>query len=95
MQTSIKYLLIAVTLAFSASAQAGEVSRALELLTLVKHHSASTYEIREKAHKMWGELAAELSPDVIAETKARGMALDLWKTAEELTGADHLTITAT
>ena len=69
--------------------QAGRVSRALELLTLVKHHSASTYETREKASKMWDELAAELSPDVVAEAEVRGRELNLWETAMELAGVDR------
>ena len=69
--------------------QAGRVSRALDLLALVKHHSAGTYETREKASKMWDKLAAELSPDVVAEAEVRGFELDVWETAMELAGIDR------
>ncbi|MFK7801822.1 MAG: tetratricopeptide repeat protein, partial [Anaerolineae bacterium] len=65
-------------------AQTGNLSRALELLTLVNRHSASNYEIKEKVRMLWEELVAELSPELIAEAEARGRELDLFETAENL-----------
>ena len=65
-------------------AQAGQLERALELLALVQHHPASNYELKKKAGKLWDELAAEVSPEVVAEAEARGRLLDLGETAEGL-----------
>lgn len=65
-------------------ARVGDVTATLELLTLVRNHPASNYEIKKKANSLWGELVAELSSELIAEAKARGRELDLFETAEAL-----------
>ncbi|MCP4421207.1 MAG: tetratricopeptide repeat protein, partial [Chloroflexi bacterium] len=65
-------------------ARAGQLKQALELLALVRYHSSSTYEIREKVHKLQAELTAELPPDLITKAEARGRELDLFETAESL-----------
>ncbi|MCP4421482.1 MAG: XRE family transcriptional regulator [Chloroflexi bacterium] len=62
----------------------GQFSRALELLALVQQHSASSYEIKEKARQLWEELTAELPPELIAKAETRGRELELWETAEVL-----------
>ena len=50
----------------------------------MQHHPAASWEIKEKVRKLWEELTAELSPELVAEAEARGRALDLWETAEAL-----------
>ncbi|MBV7328568.1 tetratricopeptide repeat protein [Chloroflexi bacterium TSY] len=63
--------------------RAGEIQRALALLSLVEHHSASTFEIKEKARQQFTQLAADLPTEVITAAKARGQALDLWEMAAQ------------
>ena len=65
-------------------AQKGHLSHALELLALIRHHSASSWEIREKGRLLWEELVAELSPELVVEAETRGRELDLFKTAATL-----------
>ena len=60
----------------------GEPQWALEILSLVKHHSSANYEAREKVHKLWEELEAELDADTVSAAEARGRELDLFDTAE-------------
>jgi tetratricopeptide (TPR) repeat protein len=65
-------------------AQSGQFRQALECLTLVRHHPASDWEIKEKVRKLWEELVAELSPQLVSEAEARGREMDLYETAESL-----------
>ncbi|MEM7116133.1 MAG: helix-turn-helix domain-containing protein [Chloroflexota bacterium] len=70
--------------------QTGQIEQAIELLCLVQNHSASSWEIKQKARLLRDELGAELPPELVAEAEARGRELDLGETAELLLaeGAD-------
>ena len=65
-------------------ARAGQLEEALALLALVRSHPSSYFESREKAHRLWDELAAELPTDLVARAEARGRDLDLQETAATL-----------
>ena len=55
-------------------AQEGKTTRALQMLVFALHQSAITKDRKERAMALSTELAAGLSPDVVAEVKARGQA---------------------
>ena len=61
-----------------------QFGRAAALLALVRHHRASSWELQEKARKLWEELVAELPPEVIAAAEAEGRGLNLQETAVAL-----------
>ena len=65
-------------------ARAGQQEDALALLALVRSHRSSHYESREKARRLWEELAAELPADLVAAAQARGYNLNLEETAAAL-----------
>ncbi|MCA9953087.1 MAG: hypothetical protein KC434_00090 [Anaerolineales bacterium] len=49
-----------------------QFGQATALLALVRDHRASSWELQEKARKLWEELVVELPPELI-----EGRALDL------------------
>lgn len=65
-------------------AQSGQLNQALTLAALAKAHPSSVFRVKQKARKLWDELAAELPDAVVVEAEARGKALDLFETAESL-----------
>jgi predicted Ser/Thr protein kinase len=62
----------------------GERQKALELLFLTEHHSASTAETKETARRYRTEQSTDLSPQEVAAAKARGETLDWEAMAEQL-----------
>ena len=64
--------------------RASQIEEALALLALVRAHPSSHYESREKARRLWDELAAELPADLVARADVRGRNLDLEDTAAAL-----------
>lgn len=65
-------------------AERGERPRALELLFLAQHHSASTAKTRGMAHRYQAELSHYLSSEAVAAAKARAETLDWRATASGL-----------
>jgi predicted ATPase/class 3 adenylate cyclase len=62
----------------------GEKERALELLALVLRHPAAWQWTKDRAALLAAELKADLPPDVVVAAQARGQALDLDGTVQEL-----------
>ncbi len=58
-------------------AQTGDAARAVELLAFILKHPASEYATRTKARRLFDEVAAQLSPEVLAEAEARRRASTL------------------
>ncbi len=65
------------------TAKKGLFDQALELLALVRHHSASTYENKKKAGELWQELSAELPDHTIAKAEKQGKKRDFMETVEQ------------
>jgi tetratricopeptide (TPR) repeat protein len=65
-------------------AEEGTVARAMEVVALVLHHSASAGETREKARALLDELQPRLSPDTFAAAVERGQSRDLEAALDEL-----------
>jgi hypothetical protein len=60
------------------------LSKALELVGLIVHHSASWQATRNRAVSLVAELESALPPDVVAAAQERGWARDLESTVAEL-----------
>jgi tetratricopeptide (TPR) repeat protein len=58
--------------------------RALELLALALNHPASTQETKDKAGRLFNELAASLPPHQVAAASARGQARNLVEVVAEI-----------
>lgn len=69
-------------------ARAGDMRRALQLLALVRHHHACTFEAKEKAKELWIELVAELPEEVVTEAERTGQTLDLFAVVKALLAND-------
>jgi tetratricopeptide (TPR) repeat protein len=55
----------------------GEEERATELLGLIQYHPASTCAVKERVTHLMGEVASELSVEVVEAARARGAAQEL------------------
>jgi tetratricopeptide (TPR) repeat protein len=64
--------------------QAGELEQAIELLTLVEQHEASTFETRKRARQLLAELMNQLPPETTQAAQARGQTQELWAAAQAL-----------
>jgi tetratricopeptide (TPR) repeat protein len=61
-------------------AQAGDVERAVELLTLAEQHEASTFETKRQAWQLLAELMDGLPAEAMGAAQVQGRTLD-WQTA--------------
>lgn len=68
----------------AVQAQSGALAQALEFLTLVLTHPATSQETKDRVAGLQAELVAELPPAVVEAVLARGQARDLWATMAEL-----------
>ncbi|MCB8979010.1 MAG: hypothetical protein H6657_16475 [Ardenticatenaceae bacterium] len=68
-----------------------QFGQATALLALVRDHRASSWELQEKARKLWEELVVELPPELITAAETKGRTLDLQETAVSRLGEgnDH------
>jgi hypothetical protein len=62
--------------------------RALELLALALNHPTSTQETKDKAARLFTELAATLPPHQVTAASARGQASNLAEVVAEILAAD-------
>lgn len=67
-------------------ALAGKVELGIELLSLAKYHSASTFETKEKAHQQLAELTVNLTAEIVITAKARVPATSVCRLSNQLTG---------
>jgi tetratricopeptide (TPR) repeat protein len=58
-------------------AKMGETGPSLELLAFVSHHPSAEHAVREKADKLFAELSADCSPQVVAAARAKAEDIDL------------------
>ncbi|MEM7116131.1 MAG: tetratricopeptide repeat protein [Chloroflexota bacterium] len=65
------------------AAQNGQFDQSLELLALVRHHPASTYENKKKANALWQELTAELPHETAVKAESRGKKRDFLDTIDQ------------
>jgi predicted ATPase/DNA-binding SARP family transcriptional activator len=70
-------------------AQAGETERAIELLTLVAHHAASTFATKEKARQRLATMLDQMSPEATQVARSSGRKRDLWAVVQELLTTIH------
>jgi len=68
-------------------AEEGEGGQALELLSVARHHAASTRQTRDRAEHLRTELEPQLSPEVIAEGRRRGKTRTLDEVVKEVLAA--------
>ena len=66
------------------NARKSKFEQALELLTLVNNHNASSFAIKQKATQLWDELVTELPIETVTKAEKVGLALDLRETAVSL-----------
>jgi tetratricopeptide (TPR) repeat protein len=63
--------------------------RALELLALALNHPTGTQETKDKAARLFSELAASLPPQQVAAASARGQSSNLVEVVAEILAADR------
>ena len=63
--------------------QSASVDRAIEILSLVYHHSASTAEMKAKANQQIDEFSTSLSNSLVEAAKERGQTLDWQQVATD------------
>ncbi|MBV7333124.1 AAA family ATPase [Chloroflexi bacterium TSY] len=64
--------------------QTNHTPHSLELLSLAKHHAASTYETKENAHQKRMASTTDLATEVVSAAEAKGRSLDWQETAQHL-----------